>query len=62
MITKIVGFCSILATIAAFAFWNGSIESRVSANENDKAVMKKQINDMHWFLIERNNVQVPKEK
>ena len=43
----------------------GDVKASISrASDNEKKILEieKKIYDIHWFLIERNNVKVPKRR
>jgi len=52
-----LSFLGAILAVIAFAFWNGSLESRVTNLETTS----KKIDRIYWYLIDRNNIELPKE-
>jgi hypothetical protein len=56
----IVGLIIACIVAVASAFWDGKIvKTKVEFLEKKQATVEKQIDDIHWFLIEKNNIKIP---
>lgn len=53
--------CNTILDVNSLKANMGSLSDKTLYHDNELKTIKKMITDIHWFLIQRNNVKVPKK-